>query len=139
MGQFDRWLRRAAAAVPGEVLLATLAGTSSPSGSKGAARPCVVVATSGHVVHHVPRWRGAELTTVPVAELADVSVDESGTRLTLRTTEDTEIVVERIEDEVALEAFVAALDRHGLRHLPDDPAQRRPGHGHVVRVSQPGR
>jgi hypothetical protein len=138
MGQLDRWLRRAASAAPDEVLLATLAGTTLPA--EGARRrPCVLVATSGHVVHHVPRWRRPETVVVPLGELADVDVDDRRSRLTLTSDHGVEVVVDRIDDPVAVDAFVAVLDRHGRRQLPDDPTKRRPGHGHVTRISPQGR
>lgn len=134
MARVDRWLRRAASAVPGETLLATLIATTPGTGQRGSGRPCVLIATSGHVVLHVPRLRRSQTTTLPLGGRTDVSVDDHDATLTIRVPDGDTIQVTGIADPVGLEAFVAVLDRDGRRHLPDDPSHRKPGHGHVTRV-----
>ncbi len=139
MGRFDRWLRRAAAAVEDETLLAALDGmTTVTAGERTGRRPCVLVATSAHVVLHVPRLRRSQTVVVAGGDVLDVTVTGDGRGVTITRADGPALVIESIEDRVALEAFVGVLDRVGQRHLPGHPAHARPGHGHVRAVPRAG-
>lgn len=138
MGRFDRWLRKAVQAAPEETLLAALGGSTPAGGERSGGRPCVVVATSGHVVRYVPRLRRPEVTTITAADITDVSVSADERTLTIGSADGSSLVVDRISDPVALAALVSVLERLGGRPRSAPPMPARPGHGHVRAVRPSG-